>query len=107
MSQQDSNRKFNPDNIPQKGDEPQKKKNRFSIYWIYGILFVAIIGWNLIRGVSNAGIEMNQQNLNEILTRGDIDQDLKKDPEKTGMVVVRNKKIVRLFFVQRQRCPEI
>ncbi|MBK7432774.1 MAG: ATP-dependent zinc metalloprotease FtsH [Chitinophagaceae bacterium] len=97
MSQQDPNRKFNPDNIPPKGDDP-KKKNRFNIYWIYGILFVAIVGWNLIRGVSSAGIEMNQQYLSELLKAGDVEQDMKKDKEKTGLVVVRNKKIVRVFL---------
>ena len=84
MNQQDSNRKFNPDNIPPKGDDPQKKKSRFNIYWVYGMLFVGIIGWNLIRGVGNTGIEMNQQYLYEILKTGDVEQDAKKDREKPG-----------------------
>ena len=41
MNQQDSKKKFNPDNIPQKGDD--KKKPRFNIYWVYGIIFLTII----------------------------------------------------------------
>jgi len=98
MSQQDPNRKYNPDNIPPKGEEPQRKKNRFNIYWIYGILFVAIVGWNLFRSVSSAGIEMNQQNMDELLRAGDVDQDLKKPKNKTGIVVIRNKKIVRVYL---------
>lgn len=100
MNQQDSNRKFNPDNIPPKGDDPQKKKGRFNIYWIYGIIFVGIVGWNLFRGVSNSGIEMNQQNLSELLKAGDIDQDPKKEKEKekTGIVVIKNKSVVRVFL---------
>lgn len=98
MSQQDQNRKYNPDNIPPKGEEPQRKKNRFNIYWIYGILFVAIVGWNLFRSVSSAGIEMNQQNLPDLLLAGEVQQDLNKPKTKTGIVVIRNKKIVRVYL---------
>ena len=97
MNQQDSNRKYNPDNMPPKGDD-QKKKPRFNIYWIYGIIFLSIVGWNLFRNVSSAGIEMNQQYVTELLKAGDVEQDAKKDPDKTGLVVVRNKKIVRIFL---------
>jgi hypothetical protein len=43
----ETNRKPNPNNIPQPGDDGQKKKPRFNIYWIYGIAFAALIGWNL------------------------------------------------------------
>ena len=98
MNQQDNNRKFNPDNIPPKGDDPQKKKSRFNIYWVYGIFLVILVAWNLFRGVSNSGIEMNQQNVYDLLKSGDVEQDSKKDKEKTGLVVVRNKKLVRVFL---------
>lgn len=97
MSQQDSNRKYNPDNMPPKGDE-QKRKPRFNIYWIYGIIFLSIVGINLYRNVGAAGIEMNQQYLSELLKAGDVEQDAKKEADKTGLVVVRNKKIVRIFL---------
>ena len=98
MNQQDNNRKFNPDNKPPKGDEPQKKKSRFNIYWVYGVFLVVLVSYNWIRGVGNTGIEMNQQNLYDLLKAGDVEQDSKKDKEKTGLVVVRNKKLVRVFL---------
>ncbi len=97
MNQQDSNKKFNPDNIPPKGDDPLKKKPRFSIYWVYGIILIGLVGWNLFRGVSNVGIEINQQNLYDLLKAGFIKQDSKESKEKTGIVVVSNKEIVRVF----------
>lgn len=100
MIQQDNNRKYNPDNMPPKADDPQKKKPRFNIYWVYGIIFLSVIGFNLFRNVNNAGIEMNQQYLNDLLRAGDVEQDSKKDPDKTGLVVVRNKKILRIFLVK-------
>jgi AFG3 family protein len=88
MNQQDPNRKFNPDNIPPKGDDPQKKKSRFNIYWIYGIIFVAIVGWNLFRGVSSAGVETDQQRFYEMVKQGDVEK----------IKTIRNKKIVRVYL---------
>ena len=61
MDQQDTKKKYNPDNIPPKGDDAQKKKPRFNIYWVYGLVFLAIIGWNLYRTVDSAGIEIDQR----------------------------------------------
>ena len=87
MNQQDPNRKFNPDNIPPKGEDP-KKKNRFNIYWIYGIIFVAIVGWNLFRGVSSAGVETDQQRFYEMVKQGDVEK----------IKTIRNKKIVRVYL---------
>ena len=55
MNQQDSKKKFNPDNIPSKGDD--KKKPKFNIYWIYGIIFLTIIAWNFYRTVDGTGID--------------------------------------------------
>ncbi len=88
MNQQDPNRKYNPDNIPPKGDDPQKKKSRLNIYWIYGILFVSIVGWQLFRGVSSAGVETDQQKFYEMLKQGDVEK----------IKTIRNKKIVRIFI---------
>ncbi len=88
MSQQDNKRKFNPDNIPPKGDDPKNKKPRFSIYWVYGIVFLTIIAWNLFRTVSSAGIETDQQKFYQMVTQGDV----------VKMKTIRNKKIVRVFI---------
>ncbi|MDB5202008.1 MAG: hflB [Ferruginibacter sp.] len=96
MNQQNTKRKISPDNIPPVGEDP-KKKPRFNIYWIYGILFLSIIAWNLYRSVNSAGIEINPVHYQDILKAGDVSQDA-KEKEKNGLVVVRNKKIVRLFL---------
>lgn len=85
---QDSNRKYNPDNIPPKGDDQQKKKPRFNIYWVYGIIFLSIVAWNLYRGVSSAGIETDQQKFYSMVLQGDV----------TKIKTIRNKKIVRVFI---------
>jgi len=86
MNQQDSKRKFNPDNIPPKGDD--KKKPKFNIYWIYGIIFLAIIAWNFARTVSSAGIETDQQKFYAMVLQGDV----------AKIKTVGNKEIVRVFI---------
>lgn len=83
-------------NIPPAGDD-QKKKPKFSIYWIYGILFLMLILWNVFRNVATTGVMINQQNLVEILKGGDVAQDPTSDKKK-GMVVIRNRDFVRLYL---------
>ena len=86
MNQQDSKRKFNPDNIPSKGDD--KKKPKFNIYWVYGIIFLTIIAWNFFRTVSSAGIYIDQQKFYAMVLQGDV----------AKIKTVGNKDMVRVFI---------
>lgn len=91
MSQKDmdqQNKRINPDNIPPMGEEPEKKKNRFNIYWIYGIIFLSIIAYNLYRGVNSSGVETDQQKFYEMVKQGDVEQ----------IKTIRNQKLVRVFL---------
>ena len=65
---------MNQDNIPPMGDDPQKKKNKFNIYWIYGILFISLIAYNLMRDVNSSGVETDQQKFYEMVRQGDVDK---------------------------------
>jgi len=67
-------------------DDPQKKKNWFNIYWVYGIAALAIIGFNIIRSVSPSGVETDQQKFYEMVKQGDVE----------GIKVIRNQNIVRV-----------
>ena len=88
MNQQDANRKYGPDNQPPIGDDPnKKKKNRFNVYWIYGIIFVTIVGYNLFRNVSERGVDIQDTNFYTMLANGDVQ----------NIMTVNNKKIVRVF----------
>lgn len=86
MNQQDNKKKFIPENTPPKGDD--KKKPRFNIYWVYGIIFLTIIGWNFFRTVSSAGIEIDQQKFYAMVLQGDV----------VKMKTIGNKEIVRVFI---------
>ncbi len=87
----ETNRKPNPNNIPPTGDDNQpKKKPRFNIYWIYGIAFAALIGYNFIRTGISAGVETDQIKFQEMVKTGDVEK----------IKTIRNKKIVRVFLVK-------
>src|ERR1017187_5912030 len=76
-------------NLKGSEDEP-KKRPRLSIYWVYGIIFAAIIGYNLYRGTSASGVEIDNTQFFTMLKQGDVDQ----------IKTVGNKKIVRIFVNQ-------
>ncbi len=48
-------------------EDDQKKRPKFNIYWIYGLLFASIIGYNLFRGVGTAGVEANIEGFKEMV----------------------------------------
>ncbi len=83
MNQQNNNIQ-KPNSGEPKGDGP--KKNKFSIYWVYGIIFVALIGWNLMRNVNSIGMETNQQAFYTMVQQGDVE----------SMTIIRNKDLVRV-----------
>ena len=89
MNQQNSNKKPNPDNIPPTGEDP-KKKNRFNIYWIYGIIFVGILAYNMVRNVSPEGLATDKLKFYEMVKQGDVEK----------IVIVSNKtpSVVRVFI---------
>jgi cell division protease FtsH len=74
-------------NMSPNGDDPQKKKSKFNIYWVYVILFIFLISYNLFRGVSSAGVETDQQKFYTMLSSGDVSE----------IKTIRNKKLVRIF----------
>ena len=83
MSQQNNNIQ-KPNSGEPKGDGP--KKNKFSIYWVYGIIFVAMIAWNLMRNVNSVGMETNQQAFYSMVKQGDVE----------SITIIRNKDLVRV-----------
>ncbi len=83
---QNSKKKLPSTNIPPL-DDP-KKKNKFNIYWIYGILFILMIAYNLFRNVNTAGVETDQQKFYTMNKQGDVEK----------IKTIRNKKLVRVWI---------
>jgi len=88
MSQQNSNRKNPPDNIPPTGEDPQKKKSWFNLYWIYGVILLSIICYSLFRGANSSGVETSMLQFKQMLKQGDVEK----------IKTIRNKKIVRIYL---------
>ena len=85
-------KRMNPLNSNNKGTEDDpKKRPRLSIYWIYAIIFAAIIGYNLYRGTGGSGYEIENTQFFTMLKQGDVEQ----------IKTVGNKKIVRVFINQQ------
>jgi AFG3 family protein len=79
------NPNLTPGNTP---EEDPKKRPKLSIYWIYGIIFALIIGYNLYRsGTGSNGVEIKDTDFYTMLRKGDVDQ----------IKTVGNKKLVRVF----------
>ncbi len=105
MAQQNSNpnqnrNNFRPDNGSGASGEPKNKKFKFNIYWVWGIVFIALIAYNAMRTVTTAGVEVSSIHLKEILKAGDVLEDLKVDKAKTGLVIVDKRGIARLYLTK-------
>ncbi|MEO6813150.1 MAG: ATP-dependent zinc metalloprotease FtsH [Ginsengibacter sp.] len=79
---------MNPNSTPPTGpDEDPKKRPKLSIYWVYGIIFALIIGYNLYRtSTGGAGVEIDNTQFYQMLRQGDVDL----------IKTVGNKKLVRV-----------
>ncbi|CAN5710495.1 ATP-dependent zinc metalloprotease FtsH [soil metagenome] len=83
----EAKRKSNP-NTPPGDDNQSKNKNRFNIYWIYGLVFAAIVGYNYFKPGTGTGVETDQIRFTELIKQGDVEK----------IKTIRNKKIVRVFL---------
>lgn len=89
MAQQDikkpSPKKITPNNLTGMDEDP-KKRPRLNVYWIYGLIFAAIIGYNTFRQVGSTGVETNIEAFKDLAKQGDVNE----------IKIIRNKKIVRV-----------
>ena len=84
--QKRSNQNLAPGNTP---EDDSKKRPKLSIYWIYGIIFALIIGYNLYRSSAGTnGVEIKDTDFYTMLRKGDVDQ----------IKTVGNKKLVRVIL---------
>jgi len=89
MNQQENNKKFTPGNMPPPSDDNrEKRKPRFNIYWIWGLVALALVGYNLMRGVTSSGLEIDMETFKDMAKSGDVSM----------IKTIRNKKLVRVFL---------
>lgn len=83
-----SNKKKNPDNLPPVGDDPQGKKGKFNIFWLYGIVGVIIISLSMLRSGYPNGLKTYKIDFFTMAEQGDVEKISTK----------RNKNMVRVFI---------
>lgn len=89
QEQQNNPKRVMPDKqTPGGGEDPQKQKPKFNLYWIYGIIFLTLITYSLMRNVSSSGIEIYQQDFFEMIKQGDVEK----------FDVIANKDLVRIYI---------
>lgn len=90
MSKNNKNANKNkmPNNLPPLGDDPQGKKGRFNIYWLWGIVAVTILTFSFFQKSYPNGVETDNLKFYEMLKQGDVEQ----------IKTIRNKDMVKIFL---------
>lgn len=73
-------------NRPNSDGEPPRKGPRFSIYWVYAIIFAVLIGFQVFGPFSPTTAQVDQDRFEQMLRQGDVEQ----------YVIVSNRNIVRV-----------
>ena len=79
-------KRLNPNPTTPGQEEDPRKKPKLSIYWVYGIVFALLIGYNIFRTTSSNGVKIMDTDFYSMLQRGDV----------TGIKTVSNKDLVRV-----------
>ncbi len=54
------------------GDNTPRKGPKFSIYWVYAIIFAVLIGVNFYNPFGSGSTEINQEDFEQMLKDGDV-----------------------------------
>ncbi|MEQ1553148.1 MAG: ATP-dependent zinc metalloprotease FtsH [Ferruginibacter sp.] len=103
MPQQDNKssenkNKLYPNSTPGLGNDVNKKKPKFNIYWVWGIVAIGLIAYNAMNTVNTAGVSAYQVHLTEIIKAGDVKIDLNLPKDKTGLVLDKTNDVAHLYL---------
>ncbi|HEY0354590.1 MAG TPA: ATP-dependent zinc metalloprotease FtsH [Flavisolibacter sp.] len=68
------------------GDNTPKKGPRFSIYWVYAIIFAVLIGMQVFSPFSSGSAEIDQNQFEQMLREGDVED----------FIIISNRNVVRV-----------
>jgi AFG3 family protein len=85
---QDENKPKNPFGGGLGDDKNPRKKFKFNIYWIYGIIILALLGANLLSFAPEVAKTNEKEFLYNMLAKGDV----------AKFVLIDNKKVVRVYI---------
>ena len=79
-------------------NEPNDKKFKFNIYWMWAIIIAALLGYSMITTSRSVGVGINSYLLEEVIKQGDLLENNTTDPEKKGIVVLESRRTARLYL---------
>jgi cell division protease FtsH len=83
-----------PNNTNGDGETPRKGP-RFSIYWVYAIIFAVLIGFQVFGPFTPSTTQIDQDDFEQMLKEGDVAQ----------YIIVSNRNVVRVFL-NKQALPK-
>ncbi len=86
MTQEDNKTKFPFTNSGD--DKPQRKGPKFSIYWIYLIIFAVLVGSTFYKFSPESSPTSQQEVFNQMIAKGDVEK----------LDIIRNKGLVRVYI---------
>ena len=87
--------------IPSGDDKPSRRGPKFSIYWIYGIIAIVLIGANFFSMSPDAVRTTELEFRQEMLAKGDVEKlDLVKNKELVR-VYIKSESLSRPFYIQK------
>lgn len=86
-----NNPRFGNNRPPAPGEDPNqvpRKGPKFSIYWIYAIIFAVLIGFQLFGPFSSNTAQVDQDYFQQVLKSGDVEK----------YVVISNRNLVKIYL---------
>ena len=85
-----------PNRPPGPGGDPNqepRKGPRFSIYWIYAIIFAVLIGFQIFSTLSGNMAKITEEDFKTMIAQGDVEK----------YTIVDNRKLVRVYLTEQGR----
>ncbi len=82
-------------------DKPSRKTPKFSIYWIYAIIFAILIGSNFINMKPDLIATSEQEFKNTMLAKGDVEKISKVTNKKLVRVYIKADSINKEFYIKK------
>jgi cell division protease FtsH len=78
----------NRSNNNEGGDDGPRKGPRFSIYWVYAIIFAVLIGFQVFGPFSPSTVQIDQDDFEQMLKQGDVEK----------YTIISNRNVVRVVL---------
>ena len=82
-------------------DKPSRKTPKFSIYWIYAIIFAVLIGSNFVNMKPDLIATSEQEFKNAMLVKGDVEKISKVTNKKLVRVYIKADSINKEFYIKK------